>query len=201
MAFGQIAVTDSQGRGVTVTTPKSSTPQLIHSSPIEPETITIYNNIGSGFDPNDGWTEGGKDSYVGLVYQAMAFIPQATHYFARTDIAMGYVQGTNGLTLYLETDNSGVPSGKKLYTCKLKNLPVFGSTSTQVSTCKVPKSKKIKLTKNKRYWLVPLPNSDEWAAWNCNATGANGLGAFTKDGVTWKWQNYNPNGAFDVLGR
>jgi len=201
MAFGQHAVTDSQGRSVTATTPKFSTPEQVHSSAIEPETITIYSNIGSGYNCCSGWTEGGVNSAVGLIIQAQAFTPTATHDLAQIDIAMGYVSGTNGVKVYLETDNAGVPSGKKLFSCTRANLPTFGSTSTQLKTCKVAKTKKIRLLKNKQYWLVPIVNSDEWAAWNENSTGASGNGAYTTDGVNWTTLLYNPNGTFDVLGR
>jgi hypothetical protein len=201
IAFGQNAEINARGQSVTVTTPTFSTPERAQSIAADPETITIYSNIGSGYNCCDGYTEGGASSPVGLVYQAMAFTPKATHYLAQIDYAMGYVVGTNGLTMHVESDAAGVPSGKILWSCKRANLPTFGSTGTQLKTCKVAATKKVKLLKGKQYWLVPIPNSDEWAAWNLNGTNASGQGASTTDGTTWTAGDYNPNGAFDVLGR
>ena len=203
MAFRQNAVTntDAQGRSVTVTVPMFSTPEQEHSSAIDPETITIYSNLGTHYLSGRGWTESGPTSQNGLTYQAQAFTPKATHYLAQIDFAIGYFEGTNGVTIYLETDNAGVPSGKKLFSCTRANLPVEGTTDTEIKTCKVAKTKNIRLFKNKQYWLVPIVNSDELAAWNFNGTRDSGNGADTMDGVTWTGAVYKPNGAFDVLGR
>jgi hypothetical protein len=203
MAFGQIATTDSHGRPITVTTPKSSTPRVIRGSGIEPETITIYNNVGSGYNGSSGFTESGIDSSVGAWYaQVMAFTPTKTHYLAEVEVAMGYVNGTEGFALHVETDKSGLPSNKSLYSCKITSMYGFGSSSTDLDTCKVPKAKKIALKAKTQYWVVVLVNSDEWAAWNFNATGATGPVAISEDdGKTWTSEGTGSNGAFIILGK
>jgi len=200
MAFAQKAVTDSQGRSITMTTPKASIPQVHHGGFDEPELITIFNNIGSGFNCCTGWTEGGSSSSVGLIYQEMAYTPTKTHDLAKMSIAMGYVNGTNGGTLATVADKSGEPTGKVLYKCNISNMPTFGSTSTEVNSCTVPKTKKVVLTAKKQFWLFYTPNSNEWAAWNLASSGS-GNGCYTTNGTSWTCTDYNPQGAFAIYGR
>ncbi len=73
--------------------------------------------------------------------------------------------------------------------------------SNSVETIKVQLQALIILVKGQQYWLVPIVNSDEWAAWEWNSVSASGNGAYSTDGgSTWTVTSYAPYGAFDVLG-
>jgi hypothetical protein len=133
--------------------------------------------------------------------QAMAFTPaKGTYLLLQLDLAISWLSGTNGYTLELREDSGGYP-GQTIKSWKVKHLPTLGSTSTAVETIEVLVSDFIVLEKGHQYWLVPIPNSNEWAGWNLNSVGAEGNGALSHDGgATWTPKVYNPNGAFDVLG-
>jgi len=202
VAWGQKAITDQQGRSVTVTAPKPSG-HTARSVPVPAGTITIFSNLGSpvGFNCCTGWTEGGSTSEVGLIIQAMAYTtpskPASTD-LTSIEIALGYVNGTNGATLETVADKSGEPTGKTLAKCSISNMPTFGSTSTEVSTCKI--TKKVALKAKTQYWLVPLVESNEWGAWNLADSGS-GNGCYTTNGTSWTCTNYSPQGAFGIFGK
>jgi hypothetical protein len=163
-------------------------------------TVTIYSNFAPSYsyDPNDGWTESGPDSGVGPFMQAMAFTPtKGTYLLTRLDVALGWISGTNGYTLELRADRGGVP-GRKIAAWRVTGLPTFGSNNT-IETIRVHDL--ILLLPRHQYWLVPVPASDEWGAWNENTVIAAGNGALSVDGgATWTPTSFSPNGAFDVLG-
>jgi len=204
---GQEVTIDSQGRSVTTAHPSASTPS---PSVVKPEsaipegTCTIYSNFGSGhsYDCCSGWTENGPTSIIAppAQLQAMAFTPtKGTYLLTQLDLAIAYISGTNGYKLELDADDHGQP-GRRIAEWKVTGLPTFGATSSAVQTIKVKGF--IILCKGSRYWLVPKANSDEWAAWNQNTTGAQGTGVISTDqGATWTPYLYNPYGTFDVLGQ
>jgi len=204
---GQEINTDSQGRSVTTTpAPSVSSPsvsQQVKPSIAIPEgTTTIYSNFGSGYSyqPDIGWTEGGPTSTVGPYLQAMSFTPKNGFYIVtQIDLAIGYLSGTGGYKLELHADNHGKP-GRRIAHWNVTGLPTFG-TCCSVNTIKVPLLPPVILLQGQQYWLVPIVNSDEWAAWNWNNVSVNGNGALSTDGgSTWTPESYSPNGAFDVLG-
>ncbi len=195
---------------------RSPSPNLVKpDTPIPEGTVTIYSNFGSGlsYDCCNGWSEDGPTSaatqppYSYLPYiQATAFTPtKGTYLLTQLDLAIGWASGTNGYKLDLDADNHGLP-GRKIAEWNVTGLPTSGSTSNSVETIKVQLQALIILVKGQQYWLVPIVNSDEWAAWEWNSVSASGNGAYSTDGgSTWTKDFYdaptNPNGAFDVLGR
>jgi hypothetical protein len=162
-------------------------------------TVTIYSNFGSGYSYNCclGWTETGPSSGEPVYMEAMAFTPtKGTYLLTQLDLAIGYISGTNGYKLELRDDHEGVP-GRKIASWNVTGLSSFGSNNT-VETIKVRGL--VFLLRHHQYWLVAVPNSDEWAAWPENTVGAKGqISQSTDSGVTWGTFN-NTNGAFDVLG-
>ena len=207
VSTGQQATIDSQGRSVTTLAPHSNVSPSIPSPVVAiPEgTVTIYSNLALSYSYNccSGWTESGPTSSAGSVLQAMAFKPtKGTYLLTQLDLAISWIDGTNGYTLELRADDHGKP-GPKIASWVVTGLPTMGA-SMGLETIKVKGL--IMLLKGCQYWLVPKVNSDEWAAWNQNSVSASGKGAESLDGgSTWTKLNYdapaNPNGAFDVLGQ
>jgi len=195
---------DSHGRVVTTVHPAATGPSpnaLPLGTPIPEGTTIVYSNFGAGDSYNccTGWTEGGTFSYLPVI-QAMAFTPaKATYILKQLDVALVYDEiGTDGMTVELRGDNYGAP-GKVIDSWYMPGLPVFGTTSNGVQT--IPVNKTIVLVQNRQYWLVPVANSNEAAAWPWNTMSASGNGAISRDGgETWSELVYSPNGAFDVLG-
>ena len=206
---GQQVTIDSQGRA-RVTVPRSAispTPSLLKGdTAIRAGTEVIYSNFGSGYayDDTTGWVEDGPDSGYGYFLQPMAFTPTTGDYqLTQLDLAIGWVSGTNGYKLYLDEDNRGLP-GKEIAEWDVTGLYTFG-TCCSVQTIKVQTDSlhgKILLLQGVQYWLVPIANSNELAAWNFNSVEASGNAALSTDGgKEWTAETYSPNGAFDVLGR
>jgi hypothetical protein len=78
----------------------------------------IYSNFGTGnslYDGGEGWTEAGAEANDFPITEAMAFTPDANYNVIRVDVAVTYVQGTNGMTLVLAEDNGGVPGQGSWY--------------------------------------------------------------------------------------
>jgi hypothetical protein len=130
----------------------------------------------------------------------MAFTNSTGHNVDLTqiDIADGFISGDNSMTLNLYADNGGAP-GTLLESWTVNNLPDFGTCCT-VST--VLDSSGVVLLNGDTYWLAPATDDSTWEAWNWNSIGVTGLGAIsTDDGATWMPGQYEPNAAFDVLGK
>jgi hypothetical protein len=207
VSMGQQATVDSQGRSITTVPAKASTPS---SNVVKPDhandelTTVIYSNFGHGdsYYCCAGWTESGADSRtVGEPWlQAMAFTPTRGDYLLlQIDLAIGYLEGTEGFTLELRADDGGQP-GWTIASWDVRRMPTFGSSYGVETIDAFPSF--VELYKGNQYWLVPIVNySNEWAAWNENSLSAKGLGAYSHDGgITWTTKNYSPNSAFDVLG-
>ena len=65
-------------------------------------------------------------------WSAAAFTPTANHTVTKIEVGVGYVEGTNGLTLALYNDASGVP-GTQIKAFAVSGLPNFGSCCMVVS--------------------------------------------------------------------
>lgn len=199
-----VRLSDSAGRTATIARGDARFEVPNGGRPIPEGTVTIYSNFGSGDSYNccGGWSESGQDSGFGKLIQAMAFSPaKATYALTQIDLAIGHSSGTNGYELDLDSDNNGRP-GPTMKRWLIKNLPPLGSCCV-VETIKVPHTQlhHVTLQKGRRYWLVPIVNADEDALWNANTTSVAGKGAVSSDGgATWNVIEFNPNGAFDVMG-
>jgi hypothetical protein len=166
-------------------------------------SITVYSNFGAGNSYNccNGYTESGAGSFTGFnALQAMAFTNATGQNLTLTqiDIADSFVAGNNSMTLNLYADNGGVP-GAVLESWTVNNLPDLGTCCT-IET--VFDSMGVVLQNGATYFLAPASDNVTWEAWNWNTTAASGAGALSTDGgATWAPGPYDPNGAFDVLGK
>lgn len=179
--------------------------------------VKIFDNIGTAYPKGSYWccegaTITGPTALSGFpeYWEAGAFTPSANHTVTKVEVAVGFVEGVNGLVLGLYSDASGVP-GTPIKTWALTNLPTFGS-------CCVLETKSdsagISVTAGTQYWIVLKTNAKEtttWAAWNVNDTDQvdNATAAFYCSGTSSQCANNNawtasqsrPGPAFAVLGK
>jgi hypothetical protein len=158
----------------------------------------VFNNFGPGFDYNCciGGTLGGPASPVGWVIQANQFTALAGGSVSEIDVAIGLVVGTNGATVSLWTDNSGIP-GIQLGSWDITNLPDFGTCCAVSSILGISG---INVSAGASYFLMASTPRDTWDAWNFNSIGDTGLVDFTFDGgTTWHQAPGSTRYAFQVL--
>jgi hypothetical protein len=178
------------------------TPTYLGSPVHRPKLKTIYDNLGTGtavYNCCQGWNVTGKTSQVGVqTWTATAFTPKAAVTLTEIQIAIEWVNGTNGAIVTLNPDKAGVPSTKVLHKWNFKNLHSAGSCCA-LSTGKVKTG--IKLAKGKQYWIVAMCPTDTWAAWNINSTGVLGTFAQQNYGGTWNVFTNQDVGAMGLFGR
>jgi hypothetical protein len=147
------------------------TPNFIHT----PASKTIYSNLATKY-PNGIYFSGEGDTLCGpscalgeSIEVAGGFTPAASATATEVDAAVGYIEGTDSITLAIYSDNSGAP-GTALWSGEAKTLPTFGD-------CCGLASAKIKgglaLTAGTPYWVVATTNKKEattFAAWNLATT-------------------------------
>jgi hypothetical protein len=195
----------------------------IHSTKVQPPSddaalVKIYDNIGTAYPKGEYWccegaTVFGPTAITGEpeYWEASAFTPSANYTVSKIEVAVGYVEGFNGLVIGLYSDASGVP-GKAIKTWPVTNLGDFGSCCT-VSTAK--DSAGTPVTSGTQYWVVVKTNSKSsttFAAWNVNDTDQldpkpsafwcsdDKGGTCGSSNDTWVAGSEQPGLAFAVLG-
>jgi hypothetical protein len=137
--------------------------------------IAIYDNIGTAYPKGSYWCCQENFFVLGPTaetntaeyWRAAAFTPKADYTVTKVEVAVGLIEGTNGLILSINEDASGVP-GKAIKTWSLSGLPAFGTcctVETRMDAAGTP------VNANTRYWLVLKTNtkdSNTFAAWNVN---------------------------------
>lgn len=177
-------------------------------------------SIGSGFQPDaglsaiynnfsnyplgmywccQGWTISGPNSLIGATYaDAMPFTPATNATATEIAVGVGYVTGTNGVTVSLNADSGNLP-GSVIAHFDGAGLPAFGSCCAVIFKSS---SKGVALSAGTQYWVVVQTSNntaDTWDAWNDNDTNQTAQPfAFSNNGV---WGNTSGIlGAFAVLG-
>jgi hypothetical protein len=115
----------------------------------------LFSDYGSGdtYNTGNGWTVG---MGVTLNLQpAAAFTPSVTDTLSEIDVSVGYLSGTNGVTVNLLNSVGGIPTGKPIESWTLTDLPSFGS-SGQVETLDSA-GPPVSLVHGKTYWLQVAP--------------------------------------------
>lgn len=154
-----------------------------------------YNNLGNppSYNCCQGWTIGGASSQVGLTEDAMGFTAMAGGNVSQIDVGLGWVNGENGATISLWTSSNNTP-GTELGSWAVSNQPVFGSSSTELTTVMVTG---VTITAGQQYFLVITGNDSTWDAWNLNSTNDVGL-LEQNSGSGWNQFAGSTLGAFDV---
>jgi hypothetical protein len=161
----------------------------------------IYSNLGPKGEVywySAGWDVSGPDYEYGEQWVGFPFIPKADAEVTEIEVAIANASGTNGVTISLNKDSSGLP-GQALRTWNITNLPTFGSC------CKLDVArslKGIKVKKATQYWIVASTNNNTENTsdgWYYTYKLAQGSGA-TFNGRTWfPFKHYL--GAFGVFGK
>lgn len=131
----------------------------------------IYNDISSyplgRYWCCTGYTISGPTSVIGQTFaDGMPFTPAANMTVTEVVVAVGYVTGTNAVTVTLNDDDNGLP-GTAIATFQATNLPGFGGCCTY-SIKQLPG---VSVTGGTQYWIVVQPGAnDTWAAWTENDT-------------------------------
>jgi len=192
-------------------------PGVVRSESSDAGLVKIFDNIGTAYPKGsywccEGYTITGPTALSGFpeYWEAGAFTPSANHTVTQVQVAVGFVEGVNGLILGVYNDASGVP-GTPIKTWALTTLPTFGS-------CCVVETKNdaagISVTAGTQYWIVLKTNKKEtttWAAFNVNDTDQVDPAptAFYCSGTTgqcssnnaWTASQSQPGPAFAVLGK
>ena len=146
-----------------------------------------------------GWTISGPNSIIQATYaDGMPFTPATNATVTKVAVGVGYVTGTNGVTVSLNADAGGIP-GAVIGKFDLTGLPNFGSCCVVMSKSS---SRGVAVTGGTTYWIVVQTSdntSDTWDAWNENDTNqTNQAFAFYNNG-SWT-PTSGVLGAFAVLG-
>jgi len=186
--------------------------------PADPALVKIFDNIGTAYPKGsywccEGYTITGPTALSGFpeYWEAGAFTPTADHTITQVEVAVGFVEGVNGLVLGVYNDASGVP-GTAIKTWSLSGLPTFGSCCT-VETKKDKAG--IPVKKGTQYWIVLKTNSKEsttWAAFNVNDVDqvdpaptafycSQDVGGSCGTNDAWTATQAIPGPAFAVLGK
>lgn len=135
-----------------------------------------------------GYTLSGPNSFLGQNWVAIPFTPSANHTVQGIEAAVGYVEGTNSITLSLNADSAGLP-GAVLATADATNLENYGSCC-QLAIIKDPAG--IPVTAGTQYWVVASTdstNADVFDAWAFNSTDMREIYAYA-------YQNANTGGTW-----
>ena len=197
---------DAQSRGVIAINGGKMTvsmkgPQNVTVQKGQPAAGKFYDNVGTGgYNCCSGWTIS-DGSPIGTEYTlANQIVSLKSGTTKKVLVGVGYVEGTNGATVDLVKDCKNMPctdpdgKGKgKLCQGKIKNLPVFGQSSSQMVGFKCA----VTLKKGKSYWVFVQAPANTWLAWNLSNSGTGGLVEGTDD----VWGSYNsgqPVGALTI---
>ena len=141
----------------------------------------IFSTLGTGdtYTTNVGYTIGYPDWEQGNQFSFAA----ATPYFLDTiELAVGYVNGTNEIDVWLMSDAAGEP-GAIIEAFNFTNLGTFGWNNPLLVGTSVLRPV---LTPGTNYWLIAsAPNSDTWAGWNYSSTAVSGLRAGRQGAGSW----------------
>ena len=208
-------VTSKDGRTTISTAPAQ---HVIGNRTSDAGLITIFDNIGTAYPNGEYWcctgaTITGPSAIQNFpeYWEAAAFTPKADHTITKIEVAVGYVEGNNGIVLGLYDDASGVP-GTPIKAWPQSGLPTFGSccvVDTQALTKGVP------VKANTQYWIVMkagAKDANTWAAWNLNdvdqvdaVTSAyycsDDHGGSCNENDAWVPETAKPGFAFAVLGK
>jgi hypothetical protein len=154
----------------------------------------IFNNFGAGntYQPVVGNPVGvfGATTFT----QAEAFTPTASFTLDSVSLALSHVANTNSVTVMLETDAGGKPSGVSLETATIMGLPAFGTNGMPVSFTSAVHPL---LQAGNQYWLVASSTGEN--EWNLNSIGELGPHAGSINGVPFGPVT-TEQAAFEVLG-
>jgi hypothetical protein len=103
----------------------------------------------------------GPSSGPGEFATAVAFTPATTTQATKITVGVGYISGTNSITVSLYNDNNGTP-GTELASGKAGNFGVNG-VCCGTGTARIPATT---VTAGKQYWVVLSAGGDTFESWD-----------------------------------
>ena len=163
---------------------------------------TIFSTLGqdNAYNPSNGWTVANSGAVGFTQWFAFPITPSADATVTQIVEAVGYVTGTNSVTVALMDDNGGVP-GNVLQEKTVKNLDTFGNCcNVAVDRLKTGVPVKAGTT----YWVAALlpkkKQATTWDAWNLSSENTNTVPAAFYNGTNWV-QTSAQYSAFAVYGK
>ena len=155
----------------------------------------VFSNLGPGgtYDGSSGWIVG----EIGHDFdQATSFVVNTTAKLDFLELGVGFEGGTNALTVWLMTDDGGLPR-TIIESFQLFNVPTFGSSSTLLTTA--TSALHPWLLTATVYWVaVSATQPQSLFAWNWNVTGDLGIAGRIDEGP-WV-ANGTPGGLAPLAG-
>jgi hypothetical protein len=187
-------------RGNTVTVFHGHVTGTVATRQHDPKKQAIFTNLTQPYDCCEGWTlSGSPSSPIGeTLFLAEGFTPTKAATATEIDVAVGWVTGSNGVTIGLYSDNNGVP-GTQLWSKTVKNLDEFGTSSSSVGVGKIKGG--VALSAGTQYWVTltfTKKYANEWAAWNFTEDNDNAIPAAVDTGSGWTATQLQPGGGFAV---
>lgn len=167
-----------------------------------PHKSVIFSTLGpdNAYDPSHGWTIANTGAVGFTQWFAFPITPSADATVTKIVEAVGYVTGTNSVTVALMADNGGVP-GAVLEKKTVTNLDTFGNC------CNVAVAKwktGVPVTAGTTYWVAALlpkkSQANTWDAWNLSTADPDSVPAAFYNGSSWV-QTTAQYSAFAVYGQ
>jgi hypothetical protein len=167
-----------------------------------PRKSVIFSTFGAdnAYNCCSGWTISDPGIVGFEQWFAFPITPSKDATVTKIVEAVGYVEGTNSVTIALMSDNGGVP-GEVLQEKTVKNLDTFGNCcNVAVARFKTG----IPVKAGTTYWVGALlpkkSQSNTWDAWNLSSANQNSTTAAFYDGTNWT-QTTAAYAAFAVYGQ
>lgn len=162
----------------------------------------IFSTLGddNAYNPSNGWTIANPGTVGFTQWFAFPITPSKDATVSEIVEAVGYVTGTNSVTVALMSDNGGLP-GDVLQEKTVKNLDTFGNCCN-VAVDKIKDG--IQLKGGTTYWVAAiLPQKKQyttWDAWNYSTENTSSVPAAFYNGTSWV-QTTAQYSAFAVYGK
>jgi len=173
---------------------------LVLTSHVSAAPTVLFDTFGPAdtYTTNVGWTIGFSGSEFDTASQLFSIVPATPHYLDRIELAVGIVDGTNQLDVWLMSDAAGEPGSIIEAFSFTDAMGPFGSANPPLSADSVLHPV---LNPGTPYWLVAsAPVSDTWAAWNLSSPTVTGTTAYRIGLGPWILSPADTLGAFRLTG-
>ena len=174
----------------------------------EPGLVKVFDNLLPAKTYPDGTyfcclataIAGPSNGYIAQQWWAEAFTPAVNATVTKIEVAVTWMEGTNGVNIGLYTDANGVP-GTPLVSRDVDNLGAFGGCCLTVS---LKDKAGTAVTAGTQYWVVlstDSKNADFLGSWNYNTSDeVTKINQAINTGSGWQAGSYYPGVGLAVWG-